>query len=102
MDTSLNTSMQRGPDRGMFGPSSDIHEAIRQLFDLPSEYLLVQDLDCVYREKKNLFPTHGHLYIFNRCVGFHAPKMRAIVIHFDQVTVIKNAEKIADKLKNKL
>jgi hypothetical protein len=102
MDTSsLNTSMAR-PAKGMFGPTSDIHESIRQLFDLPSEYLLQSDFDCVYREKNKMLPTSGHLYIFNKCVCFHSPKMRPIVIHFTQVTGIKNAEKMTDKVRNKL
>jgi GRAM domain len=64
--------------------------------------LLVQDLECVYREKGKLMPTHGHLYIFNKCVCFHAPKMRPIVIYFTQVTGIKNAAKMTDKVRNKL
>ena len=84
---------------GMFGHSSDIHEAIRQLFDLSPDNILVSDVDCHLKKKGKLTLTPGHLYIFNRCLGFHSPKMQSLVIQFSQIVSISKAEKM--KLINK-
>ena len=58
-----------------------MHEAIRQLFDLPSDYQLVADMDCVHKaDKKKILPTSGRLYIFDKCIAFYAPKLRPLIV----------------------
>ena len=79
---------------GMFGHSSDIHEAIRQLFDLSPDYQLVSDVDTQLKKKGKLALIPGHLYIFNKCLGFHSPKVPAIVIQYSQIEKVSKNEKM--------
>jgi hypothetical protein len=85
---------------GMFGHSSDIHEAIRQLFDLSPEYTLITDLDCQLSKKGKLTLIPGHLYVFNKCLGFHSPKMKSLTLHYNQIDKISKNEKLK-LIKNK-
>ena len=66
------SSIAQAKHPGMFGPGSDIHDAIRQLFDLSPDYILLADMDCVHRRKGKLANLQGHLYIFNKCLAFHS------------------------------
>jgi hypothetical protein len=80
----------------------DVYESIRVLLDLPPDYILVGDMDCVHRRKGKLSNTHGHLYIFNKCVAFYSKVMKAIVINYVKVTAIKKSSKISDRIKGKI
>lgn len=91
-----------GPQLHRGQSPNDLHEAIRQLFDLSLEYVLVLDMDCVHRRKGRLTNTSGHLYIFNRCLGFHGKGMPSKVLHFKDITSMKKSTKIADRLKGKI
>lgn len=81
---------------------NDINEAIRQLLDLSKEYVLLADMDCVHRRKGKLTNTHGHLYIFNLCLGFHAKGMKSIVLPFKRIKNIKKSNSLKDRLKGKI
>ena len=88
------------------GPSgnslhSDVHESIRQLLDLPPDFLLVTDMECVHRKKGKLSNTHGHLYIFNKCVAFYSKEFK-VILNYEKVTAIKKSGKIADRIKSKI
>ena len=82
--------------------TSDVYESIRQLLDLPPDFLLVGDMECSHRRKGKLSNTHGHLYIFNKCVAFYSKEMKSIVLHYVKITAIKKSAKISDRLKGKL
>ena len=91
---------------GMMGPNNgagpDIHEAIRQLFDLSRDYILLMDMECVHRRKGKIANTSGHLYIFNKCLAFSGKGMKSIVLPFVKVKAIKKSSSIAARLKGKI
>ena len=74
---------------GIFGPGSDIHEAIRQVFDLSPDHILLADMDCKNRPKGKLKGIPGHLYVFNKCLAFNSPKTKSIVIRFSNIRHMK-------------
>ena len=71
---------------------------------MPGDYQLVTDMDCVHQpDKKKILPTIGHLYIFNKCVAFYAPKLRPlIVLEYSQVSSIKKSDSLGAKIKGKI
>jgi GRAM domain len=66
------------------------------------EYQLLLDMDCVHRRKGKFSNTSGRLYIFNKCLGFHAKGMKSMVIHYKDILNIKKSTKITDRLKGKI
>jgi hypothetical protein len=82
---------------------SDVYESIRQLLDLPPDFLLVADMECVHRRKGKLSNSHGHLYIFNKCVSFYSKEFKPpIILHYDKVIAIKKSGRLADRIKGKI
>ena len=80
-----------------------IQDSIRQLLDLSPDYHLVHDTECVYGGDKKLIPSSsGHLYIFDKCLGFHSRKMRACIWHFCDVKVIRKSKSLEDVIKRKV
>ena len=72
------------------------------MFDLSNDYVLIADMDCVHRKKGNFTNTHGHLYIFNKCLAFYAKGTRAIVLPYNRISDLKKSKAIVDKLKAKI
>ncbi len=73
------------------------------MLDLPPDFLLVADMECVHRRKGKLTNTHGHLYIFNKCVAFYSKEIKPpIILHYDKVKGITKSGKIADRIKGKI
>lgn len=87
---------------GGHGHADEINEGIRQLFDLPTDYILLSQNECVHRRKGKFSNNPGHLFIFNKCVAFHSTTMKAIVIDYSLITGIIKSSKIADRLKGKI
>lgn len=79
---------------GMFGHSSDIHEAIRGLFDLSPDHQLISDVDTHLKKKGKLATIPGHLYLFNKCLAFHSPKVPAIVVGYGLIERVSKNEKL--------
>ena len=60
-------------------------------------------MECVHRRKGKLKNSHGHLYIFNKCVSFYSKEFKPpIILHYDRVAAIKKSGKIADRIKGKI
>jgi len=59
-------------------------------------------MECTHRRKGHFTNTHGHLYIFNKCVAFYAKEMKSIVLHYAKVTAIKKSSKISDRIRGKI
>ena len=60
-------------------------------------------MECVHRKKGKLSNTHGHLYIFNKCVAFYSKDFKApIILHSEKVTAVKKSGRIADRIKGKI
>ncbi len=92
---------------GAGGPTgnqqTDVYESIRQLLDLPPDFLLVSDMECVHRKKGKFSNTHGRLYIFNKCVAFYSKDFKEpIILRYEKVTAVKKSGKIADRIKGKI
>jgi hypothetical protein len=82
--------------------ANDVYESIRQLLDRPPDHLLIADMECSHRRKGKLSNTHGHLYIFNKCVAFYSKEMKSIILDYVKITAIKKSAKISDRLKGKI
>lgn len=65
---------------------------------------MVADADCVYRpDKKKLVPTIGRLYVFDKCVAFHSPKIRpSLIINFTDVASVSKGKGLKDAIKKKI
>ena len=82
---------------------NDVYESIRQLLDLPPDFLLVADMECVHRRNFKLSNSHGHLYIFNKCVAFYSKEIKTpIILHYDKIKSVQKSARIADRIKGKI
>lgn len=79
-------------------------EHILRLFNLsPAEHQLVTEAECTHRRKGKLSSSHGHLFVFTRCLAFHddGKPTKSFMLTYDKVQDIQKCTKLRDHFKHK-